>query len=206
MAGADTLGELERASVVGRPHASVQTEPRVVRDLQRILVPVVRDHRQDRSEDLLLRDRRVGVDATEDGGCHIEPAVKVGRRLDAADGQLGSRVDPRLNVGEHPVALRGRDHGTEPRGRVQRIAGDKPGCELGGQGDGLVVPVRRNDHPGPGGAGLPTVEEGVGDTYLDGGIEVGVIEDDIGRLTAELQRNTLDGPRGYLRDAGACCR
>ena len=58
----------------------------------------------------------------------------------------------------------------------------------------------------PGAADVALVEEDAVDDALDGLVERGVVEDDVGRLAAELERDPLvgagDGPRDRLADLG----
>ena len=54
---------------------------------------------------------------------------------------------------------------------------------------------------GAGDASLPGGGENPGDDALDGIVDCGVLEHDIGRFAAKLERDRLDGPRGKLVDA-----
>src|SRR4051812_36650262 len=66
-AGADLFGDLVAVIDVRRPHRSGEAVVAVVGDLDRLLLGVVGDHRQDRAEDLLLRDRHLGLHVGEYG-------------------------------------------------------------------------------------------------------------------------------------------
>ncbi len=87
-----------RATQIVRPDARGETELGRVRDLDRIILGVERDDRQDRSEDLLLRDRRGSVDVSEHGRTDEE------RRGLARDRFSATRDHPctrRLAVRDH---------------------------------------------------------------------------------------------------------
>ena len=67
----------------------------------------------------------------------------------------------------------------------------------------LGQPVPGNEHPGEGGAGLAGVHVATEEPGGDGGGEVGVVEQDVGRLAAELERDPLDALGRQLHDPPA---
>src|SRR5205807_1574634 len=75
-AGPDALRHLEGAGDVTRPHRAAQAVDGVVGHPNGILHGLVSDHRQDRPEDLLLRDLHRVVDLAEDGGFVEVPGVQ----------------------------------------------------------------------------------------------------------------------------------
>ena len=56
----------------------------------------------------------------------------------------------------------------------------------------LFVPAGRDKHAGVGRAGLSTVQHTGRYRAFHGGLKVGVIEDDAGRLAAQFERHALD--------------
>ena len=65
------------------------------------------------------------------------------------------------------------------------------------------MPGAGHQHPGPGGAGLAGVEQAVGHADLDRGGQVGVVEDDVGRLAAQFEGDPLDLLGGERADPPA---
>ena len=63
----------------------------------------------------------------------------------------------------------------------------------------LGEPLARHEHPGQRGAGLARVEVALRHAGGDRLLEVGVVEDHVGRLAAELQRHRFTVARGQLR-------
>src|SRR5262249_17521382 len=71
---------------------------------------------------------------------------------------------------------------------------------LGDALDHLVEHVFLDVEPGPGAAALAVVEEDRHGSARDGGFYVGVVEDDVRRFAAELERDFLQVARGSLQD------
>ena len=74
---------------------------------------------------------------------------------------------------------------------------------LGDQRDELVVDVLVRDQPGAGHARLPAGGEDAGHDAVRGGLEVGVGEDELRRLAAELERDAREVARRALGDVDA---
>src|SRR5687768_13651255 len=104
--GTQLLRHCQRALLGARPHAAGQAILRVVRDRDRLFFRVVRNDRQHRPEDLLLRHRHLVVDIREDGGLDVEPFGQV-RRLAATSSYRCALLLALLDVLEHRVALGG---------------------------------------------------------------------------------------------------
>src|SRR5262245_39010119 len=81
-AGPQLAGDPVGPLVVGRPHRAGESVARVVGDVDRIVIVVVRDERQHGPEDLLLGDSHVRIDCREDCRLHEIAAVEPRRRLD----------------------------------------------------------------------------------------------------------------------------
>jgi hypothetical protein len=115
-----------------------------------------------------------------------------GRALGLAGGaQLGDPV-------ELAAAVDGADVGvlvhrvTDPQGRQAAL---EPAVD--------VVGDRLLDEREPGAADVALVEEDAVDDALDGLVERGVVEDDVGRLAAELEGGALAGA-GDARGRSSC--
>jgi hypothetical protein len=134
-------------------------------------------------------------------GCHEVALVEALGGVGAAGEERGTLVDALLDEATDAVALRGRHERPEPAGLLERVA--RRERRSGGRGDllGLGEALARHDHAGERRAGLARVEEALADTVGDGLGEVGVVEDDVGALAAELERDLLDGLAGHLGDA-----
>ena len=170
-----------------------------------VVLVVVGHDRQHRAEDLLLGDRHVRRDVGEDRRLHEEALVEALGGVGAAGEQRGALLIALVDVAPHPLALDGGHERAEAAGLLERVAG---GVRLGGgRGDGLHLgqAAARHQHAGERGAGLAGVEEALAHAVGDGLLQVGVVEDDVGGLAAELQRHPLHGLRGHLGDplAGA---
>ncbi|CCV04004.1 hypothetical protein MESS2_1190004 [Mesorhizobium metallidurans STM 2683] len=83
---------------------------------------------------------------------------------------------------------------------VERAADAQPAhphLDLGDEGVGYAF---LHQQPRTGAADLALVEPDAVDQTLDGAVEIGVLEDDEGRLAAKLQRQFFAGPRGGFPD------
>ena len=164
-----------------------------------ILVVVVGDDRQHRAEDLLLGDGHRVVDVGEDGRLHVVAGVETLGLAEPAGHDTGALVDALLDVALDAVPLGLRDERTH----VHALLGRRLDLHRlgGGRGDGnaLLVAGAGEEHAGVGGAGLAVVEVGGEHAAADGGgVVLDVVEDDVGRLAAELEGNPLDGAGGHL--------
>ena len=118
-AGLDARGDAVAARGIARPDGGHQPVLDVVRDPDRVLLVLERDHGDDRAEDLLLRNGHAGVDLREHGR-RVERARPV-LRLPAGH-DLGSLLDALLDEAVHlaPVIL--GDERADLRLRVERVA------------------------------------------------------------------------------------
>ena len=119
--------------------------------------------------------------------------------------QARALVDAGADERADTLALPARHQRAEFGGRVERVAGHVPGGEPGGEVEGLVVAGGGHEHPRPGVAGLAAVEEGVGDAHLHCCLQVGVVEDHVGRLAPELEGDPLDRWCRQLGDPSPRC-
>src|SRR6266849_7199006 len=203
LAGAEAAGDALGASGVAGPDAAGQAVHRVVGDADRVVVVLVRQDRQHRTEDLLPRDGHRRLHAREDGRLDVVALRQAFWRVGAAQGEQGAFLDARADVLADALPLLGRCERTQPRLRRARV----PRLELGRRAlrdlQRLVLALARDEHAGPRGAGLAAVEEGVGDRDSHRLVEIRVLEDDARRLAAQLQGDPLDGARRQLRYAPA---
>ena len=97
----------------------------------------------------------------------------------------GRRIDHRANL----------DPGLCPRANFQRFD------PRGQRGDEGVVNARLNRDPVGADAGLAAIAELRGHRAFNGGLQIGVVENDERRVAAQLEAQTLPG-RGALRCLG----
>ena len=107
----------------------------------------------------------------------------------AADGALG---EPRLDVRLDLAQVRRRDQ----RARSRRASSNGPPSRIGSARrdqlvDEPVVQLVLDQQPRTGRADLPGVQEHRGERVVDRRLEVGVGEDDVGVLAAQLERDLL---------------
>ena len=120
-AGLDAAHEPECRVEVARPDAGREAVDRVVRDLDRLVRAVELDHRGDRSEDLLARDRHVVLDAREERGIHVGALLELRGRV-AAELELRAFLAALLDHAEHALLVAVRDERTHVGVRVERVA------------------------------------------------------------------------------------
>ena len=77
------------------------------------------------------------------------------------------------------------------------------GGHVGGQLGRLLLQVAGDDHPAPRHARLARVHEALADAGPHRLVEVGVVEDHVGRLPPELEDHPLEGARGQRRHPSA---
>ena len=189
-----------RAAFSARPRSLVQTEDAspygdVVRPVDRLVVVGEALDGDDGAEDLALDDLVRLLDVREHGRVHEEAAVAV-RAAAREDGRaLGAVEEP-----EHAVLLiLGDDRAHLDVLALGRVADlDR----LDGRNEllqELVVDLGAGDDPRGGGAVLPRVPVAGDLDALGHGGRVGVVEDDHGRLAAELEVDALERVGGGLR-------
>ena len=143
--------------------------------------------------------------AVEDGGQVVEAVGQrrvVGRR--AATAEHGALGQAGRDVRRHLLAMCGADQGSGLGLLVERTAEadvDRPLDE------GVHEPVVErllDQQARAGGADLAGVQEDRGERVVEGHVDVGVGEDDVGVLAAELEGHPLHGGggRGHHRAAG----
>ena len=177
---------------------------RVVGDPDRLVLVGEGLDGQHRAEGLVLGDRHGARTAVEDGRQVVEAVGQrgvVGARATAAEhGALGEAPrDVRLDL----VAVRGAGQRAGLGLVVERAAEPDRGRPLDQPVDELVVDLVLDDEPGARRADLAGVQEDGGEGEVEGDVEVGVGEDQVGVLAAELERDLLHRGRGARHDPPA---
>src|SRR5690606_9297171 len=182
-----------------RPGEAIVVRVRLADDVRLVLEG---DNGEDRAEDLLAGDAHVVADAAEDRRLE-EVAFREVLRTAATEGQLRALVLADLDIGRHAIELcRGDDRAHQ--GAVgQRIANREALRGVDQVLHEAIVVVGGDEDAGAGGAGLAAVAEPGRDGGAGGGLQIGVGEDDVRALAAQLQRDLLDGVGSRLQDAGA---
>ncbi|CAB4942372.1 unannotated protein [freshwater metagenome] len=185
----DPRRQLVRVAQVLRPDAGGEAVDGVV-GLAGQLVHVLERHGDDDGpEDLLADDARVVRGVDEDGRLHeVAGAVD---RVAAGDG-AGAGVAADLEVARDAVELLGRDERAHLGVGLQAVA-DLDAVGRGGDAlDDLVEQVVLDVEARAGGADLALVEEDAVRRAGDGRRDVGVAQDDVRALAAELERHALE--------------
>src|ERR1700761_928852 len=189
------------------PHRTGQPVAAVVGDGDGVVIVPVRDEADHRAKDFFLRDLQLRPHTAEDGGLEEVPVIQSIGSVRAASDDPRSVGYRSLDVASHPVALGGGNERAHVGGRVQREADPYRPGRLPGGSFRLVEVALRDEHPGQGGAILPTVADGLPNRGSDHLRHVDIVEYQAGRLSAELERNLLgrlgreahDGPPGSQR-------
>ena len=169
-----------------------------------VVVVVEGDDGQHRAEDLLLGDPRRRVDPGEDGRGEVVAALVAGDgHALAAGGQLGPLLLADAHVALDPLQLLGRDQRAHVGGGVGGRADGDPLGDVDQAGHHLVVDRPGHQQPAAGGADLALVEEDRVGGAVGGQLQVGVVEQDVGRLAAQLQQDLLDRAGGQGGDPPA---
>lgn len=160
-----------------------------VGNANRILLILELLDRADRSEDLLLDDLHVLIDVGEDS--RLDVVALVAETLATGD-HLGTVLLAGLDVAHDAVKLELGDlrslEGVLGEG-VANLVLQRALLEALQE---LVVDGLVDQDPRAGAAALPVVEVDAKVDPRDGVVDVGVREDDVGRLTTQLQRDLLE--------------
>ena len=189
LAGADPRRDAARALEVARRHVAGEAVGRVVGDPDRVLLVLVGQDREHRPEDLLARDRHVVAHVREHGRPHV---VAARRGPPGRPGPPVTSVAPssmpfwiRPWIFFHCASL---TTGPDPRALGGRVAHrDRLGGRLRDR-DRLVVARARHEHARGRVARLAAVHRAAHRAAADRRREVGVVEDDVRGLAAELLR------------------
>lgn len=186
---------------VGRVDGGGETVGGVVTDPDGILFGLELLDANNGSEDLLLDNLHVRGDVSEDGGLDVVALVTVALTTDQ---EVRTVLLTLIDEAHDPVELRLGDLGTLESVLVEGVAdlvGRRPLLEALNK---LVVDALLNEETRTGTAALAVVEKDTEVGPGDGVINICIIEDDVGRLAAQLQRDLLQvALRGGLEDGAA---
>ncbi len=199
-AGLDLCGNVQGEVDVLAPDAGREAVARVVRERDRLLRGPEGHEGDDGPEDLLLRDRRGGRHIGEECGW-VEPPV-----LRAAPGRLphhGALLHALADHALDPFELDRRDNGADVDRLVERVTDAEL---LHARLEPLDEPLGHallHQDPRARAADLALVEPDRVDHTLDHTVEIRVLENDEGRLPAELEGEPLARPGGPFPDDAA---
>ncbi len=178
-----------------RPDRSREAVGGVVAELHRLVLAVEGLNGDHRSEGFIDEYRRAARHLVQHGGCVVEALLEFPLAPGAATAQACTLVEAFPDVGGHLVAVGRRNEGARFGVLVKRSAE----TDLAGASDQLVdEPLGDgflDEEPGTGGAHLTGMDEGGIERVVEGGVEIGVGEDDVRVLATQLQRHLLDGAR-----------
>src|SRR5690606_10838820 len=196
-----SAGDAVRALHVPRPDPGGEPVDRLVGERNGLLLITERHRHQDGAEDLFLRDRRTGIDALEDR--RLDPVtlfLALVERALAAQRDVRTVRAAALDVAEDPLELLARDQRPVAPLRVERIARLQRAGTLHELLDDLVVHRLVHQQPRARRARLPRVVGGPRGRGADRGVDVRVVENDVGALAAQLERNLLQRAGRLARD------
>src|SRR6266540_4695386 len=185
---------------ISGPDGCHQPVPDVVRDADRVLLILERDHRHDRPKDLLLGDGHRALDRREHRR-RIEGTLAVAEP--AARDDLGTLLTALLDEAVHLVAMLRGDERAHLRLGIERIADPQLLGLAGELRHEVVIDRPLDEHARTRLAALTgrVVDRPYGARNRI--LEIRVREDEVGTLTAELQRDPLDRPGGQSHDLAA---
>src|SRR5918993_907559 len=193
-AGLDAAGGAHGSGDVLRPERAGETVDRVVGEANGVLFVLEGDHGHNGAEDLLLR-RPVPVVHGRQDGWRIPKPGAFGRCAPDRHGRVIG------DVGGHLLTVIGGYQGSHVRGFVEGVPDPHPRDGWFHKGEKLVEDAPLDEDARAGAAVLAGVAEH-GDGRRSGGLlQVGVGEDDVGGLAAELQRHALYGAGRAGHDA-----
>ena len=181
------------------PDAGGQAVSGVVGELNGFGGSAERHGGQDGAEDFLLGDDAGGMDVAEKSGWEIEAARGHGNVGLPAGGAFGDAlIDKALDA----VELNASDDGADVDGFVEGLADAECVHAIANFGDERLGDAFLHQEAGSGAADLALVEPDAVDEAFDGGVEVGVFENDEGRFAAELEREFfVAGGGGFANGA-----
>lgn len=188
----------ERSIVIVEPRHTVAG---VVTNLDSLGLVLELLDSDDRAEDLLLGDLHVGSNVSEDGGLDEVTLSAVALTTNSDGSTLLLAV---VDVLHNSIELELGDLGTLEGIGGEGVAELVLGGTLLEAGDELVVDALLDQQAGAGTAALAMVEEDTEVGPGDGVVDIGVIEDNVGRLTTQLEGDLLQvGLGGSLQDGAA---
>lgn len=173
----------------------------IVGEVDDLLLGLELGHGADGAEDLLAHDLHVRGHAAEDGGLDEVALVAVAA---AARLERGAVLLAVLDVAHDPVVLQLADLRALEGLLVEGVADGVGGCpRLEGREELVVDPLLHIDAR----AGAAALAVVVVDAEVDPGdglLDIGIVEDDVGRLASKFKRHLLQvGRSGSLHDGTA---
>ena len=197
-ARAQRLHHTEGLEYIASPHCSSQAIRRVVGNLHGIFFVVEWDHRRNRAEDFFACDAGAIVDVVKDRGLHV---VALGELLGApaAEGELGFFL-AHVKVRANTVVLFLADQRAHLGVAIERRAQLDLFRFLGHGIDEFLVNRLLDQDAAACRTDLALVDEDAEQRAVDGGLEIGVGEKDVGRLASEFKRDAFHSVRRLLHD------
>src|SRR4051794_7589123 len=193
----ELLGDPQQAGIVAGVEVRGEAVDGVVRVLDRLRLVVERRQARDGAERLLAVDQHLVGDAGQHGRLVERAALVLPAREPLAAGDEGGAVvqrvfDVLLGLLDRAVVDQRADGDA-----VRETVADGELRDLLGQAlRELVVDAALDVHAVRADAGLARVAELRGDQAVDGLVQVGVVEDHVRRVAAELERQLLDAVGG----------
>ena len=181
-------------------YEGVETIFGIIGDLNGIGLGVVGDDGQYRAEDLFLCDRHVVRDVHKHCRLHEEATFEPIRVTFAADQHFGALFDALTDVRLDAVVLSLRRRWPDTCLWIRRVAGGKGAHRLDDRALGFFKPVAWHEQARSGGAGLATVHERDAERQRNRLVEICVVEQNVGRLAAQLERDALHRCGGIAHD------
>src|SRR6185369_6484415 len=171
------------------PYTRAKAEGDVVRDPDGVFLVLELDHGEHRSEHLLLGNAHLVVHPGKNGGLDevFAAALLLGGRA-AAEHALAALRPGDLNVGKDFLVLGRRGYRADLGIGLRGITKSRLLCHRDKLADKLIVDCLLNEKAGTGDAGLAGRRKDSGNRPAHGIIKDAVVEHDIWRLAAELER------------------
>src|SRR5438093_4079826 len=193
-AGAQGLYDAESFVNVAGPDRRRKSVRRVVGDANGIWFAFEGNHGSDGAEDFFAGDASRVIDVVENCRLHVEALAKL-LRVPAADGHFRFLL-AEFEVRADAVVLFFADQRAHFRFAIQRCAQlDALGFFRHGV-DEFRINSLLDEDAAAGGANFSLVDEDSEKRAVNGGFPIGAIEEDVGRLAAELESDALEGVRG----------
>lgn len=187
-AGAEVVADADGGVEIPSVHGGGETVCAVVAGLDDLVLGRELGDGADGAEDFLLHDLHVGGDVAEDGRLDEVALVAVALTTSLAG---GTGLLALLDVVHDAVVLQLADLGTLEGVGVEGVTDSVLLSSLLEGGDELVVDTLLDVDTRASTAALSVVEVNTEVDPRDGLLDIGVVEDDVGRLSTELQGDLL---------------
>src|SRR5262245_17517856 len=188
-AGAQAVGDAVRLGDVAGPDGGGQAEMGLVAAFHHLVGVLEREHVHHWAENFVAGDFHLILDVVEDR--RLDEVALVADAITAAQ-HLGAFLLARVDEAHDAIHLLLRDLRALLGGGVERVAYFPRLGLLEELVDHLVVDLFFHEQAATGAATLALVEEQAEVGALDGGVEVGVGEDDVRALAAQLEADTFE--------------